>query len=395
MIYLRGGQVLRGRLTNVQSIHWERKRDDISHAKVVLDGFDDHLLSLLQETHALTHELVIFREANGVQERVWEGPITLIQDEYDTWTIEADDVMQYLARRIIRQGYNDGFQLVGGVIVPGGIVGGVQIGLRSVVERCERTIINALAYDDPNLLPFLTAIKNPNDAPQTRVVPDYARMVHEDLDDLAANGGLDYTVVGRRIVLWDTHRPIGKLPELRNQSFSAPPRITEYGKQFCNHYGVTDGSGVHGVAQRGIDPSTRRPLLGTGWVEMLATAYGVDTDEVADASTLTAAKRAELEATYAKQAERNIAHRWPLVYQVRLPDNTRLMPEVEVGINQLTPGVWIPLRAKSRVRDIAQWQKLDQVTVDQDAGGEVIKVTMSPAPNGGSDPDAENAALED
>lgn len=383
-VYLRGGEVYRGRLSNITALRWNRRRDDISEAQVVIEGFDDDLLSLLAETHSWTHELVIFREANGVQERVWEGPITYIQDDYDRWTIQAKDPMAYASRRIIRQGYNDGYQ----------VVSGVQTGLKTVVERSERTLINALAYDDPNVLPYLSAIKHPGDAQHSRIIPDYARTVWEDLDDLAANSGLDYTVVGRRILLWDTHRPIGRLPELRNESFSAPPRITEYGMLFCNHFGVTDGSGVYGVAERGI-AADGEPLLGTGYVEMLATAYGVDTDEVADASALTTEQRSVLEQTYSEQADRNIAHRWPLVYQVRLPDNTRLMPEVDLGINQLVPGVWMPIRAKSRVRDVAQWQKLDQVSVEQDDEGERVQIILSPAPNGGEDPDAAASAEED
>ena len=54
--------------------------------------------------------------------------------------------------------------------------------------------------------------------------------------------------------------------------------------------------------------------------------------------------------------------------------------------------LWIPLRAMGTVRVVAQWQKLDSVTVDQDAsGGEKISVVMSPAPNGGDDdPDVDS-----
>lgn len=391
-IYLRGGEVYRGRLSEVSYLRWDRRRDDIGEARVVVDNFPDSLLSLLAGIHTWSHELVIFRVANGVRERVWEGPITYIQDDYDRWVIEAGDCMRYLARRVMRQGYDDAYQVIGGTTVPGGIVGGYQTGLKTVVERAERLVLNALAYDDPNVLPYLTALKFPNDARQSRVMPDYSRMVWEDIDDMASNAGLDYTTVGRRIVLWDTHRAIGRLPELRNESFSAPPVITEYGMQLANHYGVSDGSGVYGVAERGIDEVTGDPLYGYGWVEMLATAYGVDAERVADASTLTAAQRAALEATYAEQADRNIAHRFPAPYEVRLPENVRLMPTVDIGINQLVPGTWMPVRARSRVREIAQWQKLDRVTCTQTADGEEITVIMAPAPNGGDDPDA--AAVE-
>lgn len=77
-----------------------------------------------------------------------------------------------------------------------------------------------------------------------------------------------------------------------------------------------------------------------------------------------------------------------------MPDNSTLHPDTPVTINQLVPGVWIPLRARGTVRDVAQWQKLDLVTVEQDASGEKISVTTSPAPNRGVDPDAEDTAVE-
>lgn len=382
-VYDRGGKVLRGELTNLTSLQWARQRDDISEATVTIENFDEELLQLLRKVHTWMHELVIFRESFGVQERVWEGPITLIEDDTDRVTIKARDCMQYLARRVLRQGYNDAYQLIRGV----------QVGLRSVVDRATLNILDALAYDDPNLIGYLTPVENAGDAKQSRIIPDYSRMVQEDIDEMAANAGLDYTTVGRRIVLWDTHNRIGRLPEMRVGDFLTPPKVSEYGMDLAVFYAVTDGSGVWGSASRGLD-SRGRPKE-YGWVEMLASSYGLDANETVDSSTLTQKSRDALAATYGQQAQRNIAPRWPAPVLVRVPDNTRLNPEVNIGINQLVPGVWIPVRVNSRIRDISQWQKLDNVTVSQDAKGEKVSVTMSPAPNGGQDPDAETAALED
>jgi hypothetical protein len=58
----------------------------------------------------------------------------------------------------------------------------------------------------------------------------------------------------------------------------------------------------------------------------------------------------------------------------------------------LIPGVWIPLRATATCRNVSQWQKLDEVAVQETAGVEQIKVTMSPAPNGGDDDPDNNSA---
>jgi hypothetical protein len=376
-IYRRGGSVYVGELKGIKQLSWDRRRDDTSQINVVIDEFDDLTAQLLNTISTWAYEIVIFRTGPNGTERVAEGPITLIDDRYNEFEIQAKDVSAYLSRRVMRQGYTDGYQLINGV----------QVGLRTVVDRAELNILNALAYDDPNVIPYLTAIKNDADARQSRIVPDHSRMVLEDIDDLASKAGLDYTVAGRRIILWDTHRMIGRLPEMGNAAFLAPPHITEYGMQLCNYYAVTDGSGVYGSASRGLDSNGQPEFY--GWVEMLASAYGTDPDEVSDASLLTSEARAALEATFATQAERNIAHRWPTPKQVKVPENTRLSPALNIGINQLIPGVWVPVRAKSRIMEVGQWQKIDRVSVTQTSKGEQITISMAPAPNNGADPDAD------
>lgn len=370
-IYDRGGKVLRGEVTPVASLFYSRKRDDISNAIIDTNGFGSDCCELLAGLRSWMHEVVIFRD--GV--RVWEGPITRITYAPDSVEIEAKDVMAYVYRRIMRQGYNDAWR----------IVNGVELGDTTVVERASRITMNALAPDDPNILPYLTSFNFPDDAPQSRVVPDYSRTAWEEVDDLAATAGLDYVTVGRRIIYWDTHRPIGRLPEMRDENFSDPPVVSEYGMQLATDFGVTNNNGVWGLASRDRGPY--------GLIEQLASAYGESDGTATEA--LTPASRAALEKTLTSQAERNIAGRWPTPLVVRVPDNSTLNPETNVGINQLIPGVWIPLRSQGTCRDVAQWQKLDLVSVTEGSGGERISVTMSPAPNGGADPDADTAATEE
>ena len=82
------------------------------------------------------------------------------------------------------------------------------------------------------------------------------------------------------------------------------------------------------------------------------------------------------------QADRNIRGRWPTPVVVRVPDNSTLNPEVNLSIQHLIPGVWIPLRATQTVRAVAQWQKLDEVNVVVEGDNEQVQVVMSPAPLG-------------
>jgi hypothetical protein len=369
-IYNRGGTVQIGEVTPLQTISWNSTRDEMGEASFVTNGFGDDCGRLLSTVHTWMHELVVYRDS----ERVFEGPITLIEDDVDGFSIQAKDVLGYVYRRIMRQGYNDSFH----------IVNGVEEGLLSVVQRALLLASDALARDDPNVLPYLTAFMFDDDARQSRVVPDYAKTAYEEIDDMAANAGLDYSVIGRRIIFNDTHRPIGRLPELRNEHFDQPPKISEYGMLLASYYASTNNSGLWGAVEHADSPY--------GLVEILVSSF----TEVgaADGETMTKAKADAVRKTLTEQARRGIASRYPAPYIVRVPDSTKLSPDTPVGINQLVPGVWIPLRAKGTVVELAQWQKLDKVQVTESKGLEEVRVTLSPAPNRGQDPDAEGVAEE-
>ena len=372
-IYDRGGRTMRGELTPCASIQWGRKRDDISNALVTVQNFDHHIKAMIRSTRCWQNELVIFRDG----ERVFEGPITRIGGPKDVVTIEAKDVMAYPYRRIMRQGYNDAYR----------IVNGEQVGLKSVVKRATLILINALGYDDPNVIAHITPITAKGDAKESRRVKDYSCTAWEEIDSLAATGGLDYVTSGRRILLWDTHNPLGRLPEMRAGDFSDNPIITEYGMNMANYLAATNNNGIWGAARRGMDDNGQPG--DEGWIEMLISAFG-EADEAKANRKLSRKARRRLRRTLREQAKRTIAGRWPAPLVVRVPDNTTLNPDLNIGINQLIPGVWIPVRAEDTFRELTQWQKLDSMQVRQDSAGEVITVTMSPAPNAGGDPDAGN-----
>jgi len=378
-IYDQGGRTPRGEIEPLTALTFSRKRDDISTCLIDTNGFGADCCAMYRDLRSWAHELVVFRDGA----RVWEGPITRIAYMSDSVEIEAKDVMAYLYRRIMRQGFNDSFQMVDPNTYQPVTSGGIQLGLNTVVDRATRIAVNALAPWDPNVLPYLTTLSHSDDARQSRVIVDYSQTAWEQIDDMAATAGLDYTVVGRRIILWDTHRPIGRLPEMRDGDFNNPPVVTEYGMQLCNYGAVTNGSGIWGAARPFGEPS---PAAYYGPVEMLASAY--DEASAASDEALTPDARQALVANLESQAVRNIAGRWPTPIVVRIPDNSTLNPNVGVGFEQLVPGVWIPLRSMGTCREVAQWQKLDSVTVAYGEHGEQVQVVMSPAPDGGRDPDA-------
>lgn len=394
-VYQQGGKVKVGEITPLTQIVWRRQRDDISNCIVDTNGWGPDCGDLLSRLRSWQHELVVFRD--GV--RVWEGPITRVTYTVDNVEIEAKDVMGYVYRRILRQGWDDSYNCTNR---NPDCRGGTQTGLNTVVYRATRIITDALGRGDPNVLPYLTPIVNTFDARQSKIVPDFSMTAWEAVDDLAATAGLDYTTVGRRILLWDTHFPIGKLPEMRDGDFSDPVIVTEYGMNTCNLFAVTDGTGIWGAAYplNTVPPPSKPPpgKYGSfdfyGMVEMVASSYGDSEDDI-NVGTATTQSLNESRAKFATQASKNIGHRWPTPVVVRVPDNTTINPDVNIDINHLVPGAWVPLRSTATLREIAQWQKLDSVTVTETPQNETVQVVMSPAPNDGDDdPDSTGANTE-
>ena len=373
-IYEQGGQKLLGEIEPMGRLVFNRVRDDISSATAFSNGYSADCGQLYGSVRTWMHELVIFRD--GV--RVWEGPITRIAYTQNSVEIEAKDVMAYAYRRIMRQGYNDSYRLVQKA---SGSIPEQSTGVLSVVKRATMLLIQGLAPYDPNVLPYLTSIEYPDDAKQARIVADWSRTIWEEVDDLAATAGLDYTTVGRRILLWDTHRAIGRLPELRDGDFSDSPIVTEYGMQLATYFAVTNNAGVAGAVEV---PAKTYPY---GPIEQLASSYS--DSSAASTEILTPAALAKAQETLIAQAGRNIAGRWPAPLIVRVPDNSTLSPKAGIGFQQLIPGVWLPLRSINTPRQVLQWQKLDSISVESTEKGETVNVVLSPAPNGGNDPDAD------
>jgi hypothetical protein len=242
-----------------------------------------------------------------------------------------------------------------------------------VVDRAKRVLQNTLAPDDPNVLAYLQVLARDDDSMQYRSTPAYSRTAFEEVDDMAANAGLDYTVVGRSILLWGTKHRIGTLPEFRDEDLGASPIVSEYGMSFANRYAVSDGNGVWGEATR-LDVSGNDPVYGL--VEMLSSTWA--SDSPADSGTYTQEGLQTIIDSFEHFAERSISDRWPPPVVVRVPDNTTLNPGVLISIQHLVPGIVVPLRSTSTLRTVVASQKLDKVSVVEEAGAETVSITLSP-----------------
>lgn len=355
-VYQRGGKVRVGEVTQLSYVDWERMRDDISTARVAVSGWALDCGNLLAKLQCWAYELVIYRDNGYSVERVWEGPITLLKYEVDKVTISAKDVMAYAYRRIIKQEMNDGGKGNGD----------------TVTSRATRVLQNVFAPDDPNVLAYMNVTSLSDDAKEYRSLPAFSRTAYEEVDDMAANAGLDYTTVGRSILLWGTKHRIGTLPEFRDEDLGAPPIVSEYGMSFANFYSVSDGNGIHGDASR-LDEFGEDPTYGL--VEMLSSTWASDSEE--EEGTYTQEGIATIIKSFEGYAERSIADRYPPPVVVRIPDNTTLNPGTVLSIQELVPGVAVPLRSTGTLRPVVGTQKLDSVKVVEEGGAETISITLS------------------
>jgi hypothetical protein len=358
-IYDRGGMQRISQITPTTSVRWGRVRDDISEATVSVVSPKGDCCTALGNIAVGRHELVIFRDGD----RVWEGPITRMTHGRDSVEIVAHDICHYLSRTIMRKAYDNRYAKVNS-----------KVGL--VTTRASNILLTELARRETltppiNVLPYLTVLTHTKGAKTSRFTYPYQRTVWEELDSMAWRAGIDYTAIGRRLLINDVHDIIGKTPMLSQKDFLNDILVTTYGVELATRAAVTDGKG-HWAAVGGTDPFY-------GEVELLSTLYDVSVSP-ADPTKPTKAELTALARSMTSQAQRNLAGRYPVPLVVRVPDNSPLNPNCPLTMENLVPGVRIPLRLSLSCIDIEQEQKLDKVNVEQTESGETISVTLSPSP---------------
>lgn len=347
----RGGKRRIQELRGLDKVEWNRARDQTSEAKVHVTARrgapDADFLASLKDNIG-RYELCLFRD----DEREWEGPLTL--PTFKPWGLEvnARDVTHYLARTAMHSGYDR-------TVKPN------DNKSTFVVEHLKQVMTKELARKEAltpayNILPYLRDHQKPTDARTAALIEPMTYTVFEHLDQMAARGGIDYTVVGRAIHLWDTSQPaMGYTAQLTDRDFLGDIYVSVYGVELATRSIVTDGQGAFGV-YGGIDDYY-------GEVEILASAYDEDATE---RPTL-----AELKA----QAKRNAYGRMPTPLSVRIPDNSQLNMSGTLKMSDLVPGVYIPLLADLNLVQVSQMQKLQSVKVTEDQNGERVQVVLTPS----------------
>jgi len=345
-IFDRGGMTRMAQIVDVSSVQWSRDRDGISEATVRIEGsYCTAQADTLAAIEPKRHELVIFRG----DERVWEGPIWRIGWHSDWVEINAHDIFQYLMGTPLSAPYSSAYPNV-----------------ETVTARVARIL--ALELDrwetlspPANIRPYLQIHQFATDPKTTSVTKAFEMTVGEHIQNLAHYGGIDFACVGRAFHVWDVDRHLGQTRLVTEADFLGSEVIlTAYGSEHTQNTYVIGEDGVYGEAHNAENADYYGP-----WT----TIYSAYNEE-----GTTQPSQAELNS----QAQRNLSGRSPVPVEVRVPDNSSIRLNESLTINDLIPGVKIPVLATLNARRMSQDQKLDMLTVTEDATGETVQITLVP-----------------
>lgn len=348
----RGGRVRLADMQDVQQVSWGRTADDTSQAQVsvALRQQSERCRSALAGAYAWAHELRLYRGATVV----WEGPLQTPQWSGNRATVllSGRDIAAWLDRRTTHLPHDDSQTA------------------RDLSVHAEALVRDAFGPDDPNVLAHLDVRPAGVSATWSAVVGTVN--AGSELRNFA-EAGLDWTVLGRRIVLFGPASPLGTVAELGELDFLTDAlTVTQDGTQACTRALVvsqdptfTEGESVPLVVRGQYGTTTPDPAIGLHEITIMDDSQ-VPPGEVA----ATATARATVQA----------ANPMPLLIGVE--SGAALAPCAPVDVNELVPGVLVPIRAEIGGRVVIQTMQLVSVSASW-SGTEGEKITVNLASLGG------------
>jgi hypothetical protein len=325
-------------LDAVTCLSWSRELDDLSEASVTV-GRDGACCEVFDRIRPWRHQLVI----NRCGRQVWSGPILRTTYNADDTEFEAVDPLAWLNRRLVRE----------------------------TVERCGSLVGIAREL-------ITEALEHPDGAAdETCLTFDYRGCTHTgcrkyeecnaqtgaELRSLA-RGPLNFTAVGRRVIVWCGGATLGRTALLQDKDFMGALSVVEDGYSMATAVCV-QGKGVTAYCG-GTDP-----YFGLLEVPIKDDTITTEADAMAVACAEVAARS-----------------RPPLILSV--PDGIRLDPSAPVTVDQLVPGVLIPVWSSSTCRTVREDMALTRLRVtqgcsDDHGGDEVVAITVAPAASIGAE----------
>jgi len=354
MVVDRGGITRIGQITGEFRIKFTWERDNIGMCNITVTKPNLACCQLLAGIRSVRHEIVVYR--NGY--RVWEGPITRMGYFADFVEIEARDVAWYLSRRAMS--------------IPMNFTGISKNAVDAVYEVIEHHY--PAVGDMFNIGAYLKKYNSVDDARTAAKHDAYSKTLYEFLDKYVDDGGLDFIVRGRSIIIYDTHTRLSVLPKLSDNDFNDSLGVVEYGSELNTRVFTTNNEAGVGVANA---PAEWMDYYGP--IERVVT----NSDEGSDDS---AEEAAVAKVALDDQAERSLNRGYPAPVDILVPANISIKPTSPIEFHELMPGSWVPVEATRVCRPLQQWHRLDSVTTTLTSDGEVIELDLIQAPAHWSEP---------
>lgn len=304
-------------------LDWDRRLNDVSEATVQMPPGCCGKIAMLRPWR---HELSISRDA--VEQ--WCGPLVVQPNCVSGVTIKAQDMLGWASVRAIHNDHDWSMSDIG------------------AVQAAVALIEDGYAPDDPNVLQYLTSFGTGVLGGRSYVAN--SKYVLDALKDLA-QGTLDFTTIGRRIIVMEKGWSLGRTPLLTCDHFQGDLCTTADGQAFVSR-GIVNGTGVTGTAG-GLDPYY-------GLVERIVDNSAIGRQTTAD------------------QTASGLLSGGDVPLLVQPPQGSGMSPDTPVCLENLVPGVTVPVSIDCTCRSATQDMRLTQLKVSVSAGGETIAPLLSP-----------------
>lgn len=359
IIYDRGGKTKMTQIFDMSAVSWQRLDSQKSQAQISVTGKAcAPQVSQFKSIESKRHELVLFRG----KDRVWEGPIVQTRSNSTSFTITANDISEYLGGTALSKDWPN----IGGLmttrlqnIITYELTNDYVVTTTDGVKTINRwENITAPA----NILQFLEIRGGLTTTSSATTA--FQMTVFDHLVALARSIGVSWTVVGRKLVIWDgTAHPLGQTRTLTEKDFAGDFSVIGDGASFANVAHVTsttqptDGSAApNGHAAN--DMSYYGP-----WEQVIPT-------------TTEAGNTTPTQGELNSQAKTGISTLYPVPVKLDTTGGSLRLGR-GLSIQDLVAGVNVPARASRNLRSIYQMQRLSKLDVSETSSGETIGVTLT------------------
>lgn len=311
-----------------EQLDWDRRLNQVSEATVQVPS---SCCGKLGEVWPWRHELSVSRDGD----EVWTGPVeTIANCATGGIVVKAKDMLGWLEHRVIHNDHD-------WTALPG-------IG---AVPAAAELIEDGFAPDDPDVLKYMVQLGGVGVVGGRSYLAN-SKYVIDALTDLA-KGSLDFTTIGRRIVLMPAGYALGQTALLTCEHFAGDVCTSVDGAATATRAVVT-GNGVTGTAG-GVDPYF-------GLLERLVDDQRIGRQSTADG-----------------QAAGLLLGVNPPPVLVQPPQGGNgLAPDSPVCLADLVPGVTVPVSVNCTCRTALQDMRLNQLSVSVTAEGETVAPLLTP-----------------